>query len=153
MNKPSAFVVYTAISGCLNIQYVGDASASPATNRVLTKSVVVEEKTGKKESAGDFDDFLEELERNPQIAADINKGREWLATLEEESTLRQLRLRAGLSQKDLASRIGLKQPNISEMEAGRRTPSAEIMLKLSKVLRVSGDELLAIFGKPDDSNV
>jgi putative transcriptional regulator len=120
---------------------------------VLTKSVVVEEKTGKKESAGDFDDFLEELERNPQIAADINKGREWLATLEEESTLRQLRLRAGLSQKDLASRIGLKQPNISEMEAGRRTPSAEIMLKLSKVLRVSGDELLAIFGKPDDSNV
>ena len=132
---------------------MGDASASPATNRVLTKSVVVEEKTGKKESAGDFDDFLEELERNPQIAADINKGREWLATLEEESTLRQLRLRAGLSQKDLASRIGLKQPNISEMEAGRRTPSAEIMLKLSKVLRVSGDELLAIFGKPDDSNV
>jgi predicted nucleotidyltransferase len=50
-------------------------------------------------------------------------------------TLRTQRTRAGLSQRALAVRSGIPQPNIAAYEAGRRAPSAETRDRLSRALR------------------
>ena len=64
---------------------------------------------------------------------------------EEGGTLRTLRLRAGLSQAGLAEAIGLRQPNISSIEAGSRRPNIETAEKLAKVLGVSVEEVYAAY--------
>ncbi|MDR5699735.1 helix-turn-helix domain-containing protein [Agromyces aerolatus] len=51
-------------------------------------------------------------------------------------TLRRRRLEAGLSQRELAMRAGVPQPNIAAYETGRRAPAAETLERLEAVLRV-----------------
>ncbi len=58
--------------------------------------------------------------------------------------LRKLRKERNLTQKQLASLIGVKNSVISFYEVGERTPSLEVMIKLSKALHVSTDTLLGI---------
>lgn len=59
--------------------------------------------------------------------------------------LRQARKDAGLSQADLAERIGVQQPWISEMEHGRQGPvSANTLLHLARALGVSTEYLLGL---------
>ena len=50
--------------------------------------------------------------------------------------LRRRRRAAGLSQRQLASRSGVPQPNIAAYESGRRTPAPETVERLDAVLRV-----------------
>jgi DNA-binding XRE family transcriptional regulator len=52
-----------------------------------------------------------------------------------------LRLKAGLSQEDLAKNVGLRQPNISAIEAGKRMPEYETARKLANSLRVNVDDI------------
>lgn len=58
--------------------------------------------------------------------------------------LRQLRKDRKLTQKELANLIGVKNSVISFYEVGERTPSLEVLIKLSKALHVSTDVLLGI---------
>ena len=58
--------------------------------------------------------------------------------------LRQLRIEKNLTQKELASLIGVKNSVISFYEVGDRTPSPEVIKKLATVLNVSSDYLLGI---------
>lgn len=58
--------------------------------------------------------------------------------------LRKLRKERKLTQKELANLIGVKNSVISFYEVGDRTPSLEVLVKLSKALRVSTDILLGI---------
>lgn len=58
--------------------------------------------------------------------------------------LRQLRKERKLTQKELAGRIGVKNSVISFYEVGDRTPSLEVLVKLSKALHVSTDVLLGL---------
>ena len=58
--------------------------------------------------------------------------------------LRKLRKARKLTQKELASLIGVKNSVISFYEVGDRTPSLEALIKLSKALRISTDVLLGI---------
>jgi DNA-binding XRE family transcriptional regulator len=51
--------------------------------------------------------------------------------------LRGLRYRDGKSQKWLADKLGMKQPNISAMEKGERTIGKHIAKKLGEVFNVS----------------
>ena len=56
--------------------------------------------------------------------------------LEEAPTLvRAARLSAGLTQSELAAAVGLNQPNLTNIEAGRRTLSPEL---LERILRTAG---------------
>ena len=55
--------------------------------------------------------------------------------------LRQLRDRADLSLRELAKRIGISSPFLSDIELGRRFPSEEILEKLAAALNVSLGEL------------
>lgn len=56
--------------------------------------------------------------------------------------LQQLRIKYGLSQKEVACRIGISSSVISGYETGERTPSAEVLLSLSYLYKCSTDYLL-----------
>jgi transcriptional regulator with XRE-family HTH domain len=56
--------------------------------------------------------------------------------------LRRLREARDLSQAKLAQRLGATQSNVSEMERGIRTVTANLAVKLAKELRASIDEIL-----------
>ncbi len=62
--------------------------------------------------------------------------------------LKQLRKEKKLTQKQLATLIGVKDSVISFYEVGDRTPSPEVLKKLSMALHVSSDYLLGIEKNP-----
>src|SRR5262249_4666678 len=55
--------------------------------------------------------------------------------------LRELRDKADLSVRELAKRIGVSSPFLSDIELGRRFPSEEVLGKLAAALNVSLEEL------------
>lgn len=52
------------------------------------------------------------------------------------------RVELGLSQKNLAERVGVTPPAINRFEKGEKSPSVDTLLKLAKALGVSTDFLL-----------
>ena len=57
--------------------------------------------------------------------------------------LRALRIRSGLTLKDLASALGLNAHGyISELECGKKKPTVEFTLKVADYFNVTTDELL-----------
>ena len=50
------------------------------------------------------------------------------------SKLIQARLEAGISQQELAKRIGTKKPNISRIESGQQNLSLDMMSKIANAL-------------------
>lgn len=59
-------------------------------------------------------------------------------------TLKELRIQNGMTQQQLATQIGVTKSVISYYELQERTPSPEILVKLSAVFHVSSDYLLGI---------
>ena len=55
--------------------------------------------------------------------------------------LRELRDKADLSLRELAKKIGISSPFLSDIELGRRFPSEEILGKLARALNVSLEDL------------
>ena len=67
--------------------------------------------------------------------------------------LKDLREEAGMTQKELAEKIGNVQRNISNWESGNTQPDLETVVKLAEVFGVTTDELLgrtSYFGIPDN---
>lgn len=62
--------------------------------------------------------------------------------------VRSVRIRAGLSQLDVAQAVGVTRQSLSSIEAGRATPSVTLALRLARVLRIGIEEL---FGDPPDA--
>lgn len=60
------------------------------------------------------------------------------------NTLKELRQKAGMTQKDLASKIGVTKSVISYYELSERSPSPEMLMKLAAIFHVSTDFLLGI---------
>lgn len=60
--------------------------------------------------------------------------------------LRNLRLRRGLSQFDLASASGINNSYLSRIENGERRPSPKILKKFSEILQFPYDELVVTSG-------
>ncbi len=60
------------------------------------------------------------------------------------SRLRDLRRQKNLTQKQLAELVGVQNSIISFYEVGERVPSVEMIIRLSRVLRVSTDYLLGV---------
>lgn len=58
--------------------------------------------------------------------------------------LRELRERAGMSQKQLAAYIGVSPTSISLYELHERMPKQETMAEIARIFRVSTDYLLGI---------
>ena len=56
--------------------------------------------------------------------------------------IKQLRIERGLSQVDLAEKLGVSKQSISNWENDNIQPSIEMLLKISRVFSVSTDYLL-----------
>lgn len=69
------------------------------------------------------------------------------------TTLKELRQRAGLTQKQLADKLWLSKATVSYYEQSLRYPSPEILIKLSKIFHVSTDFLLGIDNKKQTLDV
>ncbi|AKQ07449.1 transcriptional regulator [Bacillus phage Pavlov] len=54
----------------------------------------------------------------------------------------KFRDKAGLSQTELADKLGVDKATINRYEKGTRQPSVEMLYKISKVLNVSIDNLI-----------
>lgn len=60
------------------------------------------------------------------------------------TNLVRLRKQRGLSQVELAAKVGIAQPNISDYERGNVCPSLDVFVGLVQALDVSADELLGL---------
>jgi transcriptional regulator with XRE-family HTH domain len=77
--------------------------------------------------------FAEEEARRPGFLAEVDEEVERMALAHK---LRELREAAGLSQAELARRIGTKAPGIARMESGRFAPRMSILRKVASALGV-----------------
>ena len=71
------------------------------------------------------------------------------------SYLREQRVAAELSLRQLAEQAGVSNPYLSQIERGLRKPSAEVLQQLAKALRISAEQLYVQAGilNPDDDQV
>ena len=69
--------------------------------------------------------------------------------------LREQRMAASLSVRQLAEQAGVSNPYLSQIERGLRRPSAEVLQQLAKALRISAETLYVRAGilDPDDGEV
>lgn len=91
-------------------------------------------------------DFLN-ASRDSSLEADLPEARKRFAErrIEKNSgneTLADLRLQAGLTQSDLARRIGTSQPRLSAWEAGAERPGFDSIVKISRDLNIDYDRLI-----------
>ncbi len=71
-----------------------------------------------------------------------------MAELPITSRLRQRRTDAGLSQGELAERVGISRQAVVAIEAGRQVPSTLIALQLARALRCGVEDLFALPAGP-----
>ena len=69
------------------------------------------------------------------------------------TTLKELRQRAGMTQKELADRLWLSKATVSYYEQSVRYPSPEMLVKISEVFHVSTDYLLGLEEKKQTLDV
>ena len=63
--------------------------------------------------------------------------------------IKELRIRAGLSQQKLADMLGVSRPTITQIEAGERKVSADELVKLSEIFNITIDYLIGLKGEPE----
>ena len=80
----------------------------------------------------DFDDFLKESLKNPRIKTEYDRLQPEFALIE---AVLKARKEKGLTQEDLAERIGTKQSVISRLEKGRANPTMAFLMKLAQALQ------------------
>jgi transcriptional regulator with XRE-family HTH domain len=69
--------------------------------------------------------------------------------------LREQRVAAQLSLRQLAEQAGVSNPYLSQIERGLRRPSAEVLQQLAKALRISAEQVYVQAGilSPDDDQI
>ena len=75
----------------------------------------------------DFDVWEKEALKDPEFKAEYDK-------LQPEFALIRARIGRGLTQEELAKRVGTKQSVISRLESGRANPSVAFLKKLAQAL-------------------
>ena len=96
----------------------------------------------------DIDTVVEDLERDPQRYVALKGARQRLARKLEPKVggLAALRLRRGLSQKQLADAIGTSQPHIARIEKGRDNVLLATANQLARALGVTLNEVNVALG-------
>jgi DNA-binding XRE family transcriptional regulator len=93
-----------------------------------------------------IDDYVAQLEADPEWADELKRSRMELAVqIDGLSSLASMRLTRGLSQRQLAERIGASQPQIARLEQGKGNPEVATLRKLARELQVRIDEVLLAF--------
>lgn len=73
-------------------------------------------------------------------ADDVSDGALILAAV--GGAVRECRLRAGLTQAELAERAGIGRPHLNHIEGGRKNPTVVVLVHLARSLGVAPGELL-----------
>jgi ribosome-binding protein aMBF1 (putative translation factor) len=82
-------------------------------------------------------DFVKELEAEGH-AETISKGRRQISSwIDTKPTLRSLRLAAGLSQEELATKLQTSQSQVARIESGRQDPHLKTLKRMAEILGVS----------------
>lgn len=58
--------------------------------------------------------------------------------------MKRARVTAGITQSELADKLGVTQKNVSRWECGERTPSAITLAKICMALGASADDILEL---------
>jgi Zn-dependent peptidase ImmA (M78 family)/DNA-binding XRE family transcriptional regulator len=66
--------------------------------------------------------------------------------------IRALRRREHMSQGEFARRLGMRQGPVCNIEQGKNLPSAQVLLRMADVLRVTTDQILRPAGAPSPAN-
>lgn len=82
----------------------------------------------------DFNIWLENKLKNPEFKAEYDKLQPEFAVIQ---AILDARIKKGLTQNDLAKKIGTKQSVISRLESGRANPSVAFLKKLAEALNSS----------------
>lgn len=69
------------------------------------------------------------------------KGKSPISFLKIGRMIREARIQVGLSQKELASMVAMKQPDISMIEEGKKNITLETLLRLCRVLDINTVDL------------
>lgn len=88
----------------------------------------------------DIDDLVEGYEQDPEARKLLQEARQWLAGADAErgKPMRALRLRAGLSQANVAERIGTSQSHYARIENGKGgSVHLSTAMRIADVLQVS----------------
>jgi DNA-binding transcriptional regulator YiaG len=96
-------------------------------------------------------DYLAEQEKNPKRAAAIARARARAAAVQEReagSSLATLRLKAGLSQTQLATAMGTQQPNVARWERNPGNIEFATMKKLAAALGLATEDVLRVLEQP-----
>ncbi len=79
----------------------------------------------------EWKDVKKELLKDPQVAQEYEKLKPKYQLISE---LIRVRIKKGLSQKELANKIGTKQSAIARVESGNANPSIEFLEKMTKAM-------------------
>jgi DNA-binding XRE family transcriptional regulator len=79
----------------------------------------------------DFDDLKADLLRNPEVRAEYDALEQEFALANE---LISARARAGMSQADVAARMGTTQSTIARLESGRSLPSLRTLSRYAAAI-------------------
>lgn len=79
----------------------------------------------------DFDIWKKELLKDPEVKAEYDRLQPDMAVVR---AIIRLRTEKGMTQKDLAKKMGTKQSVISRLESGRANPSVAFLKKLADAL-------------------
>ena len=70
-----------------------------------------------------------------------------------KDSIKQLRVRHSLSQKQLAEQLGISQQTVAKWESGNASPKPALIKRIAEYFDVSADYLLGIKPKIDDREV
>jgi len=79
----------------------------------------------------DFDEFLKESLKNPKIKAEYERQQPEFAVIQ---AVIDTRVKKGITQEQLAKKLGTKQSAIARLESGRANPSVAFLKKLAQAL-------------------
>jgi len=89
------------------------------------------EKNNKKIAYTSFEKHLAQKLKNPKFKREFE---EYGKQLEIAYSILQLRKKEGMSQADLAKRIGTKQSNVARMESGQQNFTTDTLTKIASAL-------------------
>jgi ribosome-binding protein aMBF1 (putative translation factor) len=89
-------------------------------------------KTKKQFKALDFQDYLAKELKNPEFRKYYN---EYGKQLEIAYQILQLRKKQGISQAELAEKIGTTQSNVARMEAGQQNFTTDTLQRIASALK------------------
>jgi transcriptional regulator with XRE-family HTH domain len=95
----------------------------------------------------DFEDFLNEFEGDPAFESARTSLR---AQTNLAINVNRIRNAIGLSQEELASKAGMRQPSISKIERGESNPRLDTIVRIATALGVGVE---ALFTHPDTEPV